>query len=103
MKIEFKGLYRYSHELLMRQCGYGMIPNRHTGETSFASRLSSGLYPRFHAYVDMGADGFTINLHLDQKAPSYGNETAHSGEYDGGLVEAEGERLRRTIETLKQA
>mgnify|MGYP000851654680 CR=1 FL=1 len=101
MKIDFKGLYRYRHELLMRQCGYGMIQNRRTGEISFARRLSNGLYPRFHAYVDTRADGFTVNLHLDQKAPSYGNETAHSGEYDGQVVEAEGERLRRVIEALK--
>ena len=39
-----------------------------------------------------------FNLHLDQKKPTYEGHVAHSGEYDGELVEEEAERIRRILE-----
>ncbi len=87
--------------MLMRKCSYGQLVSRRTGQVSYARRFSAGEYPRFHAYVDMHDDGFQVNLHVDQKKPSYGSHTAHSGEYDGELVEREGARIRQVIEGMK--
>lgn len=64
-------------------------------------RLGGALYPRFHAYLEVGTNEFQINLHLDQKQPSYGGSSAHNGEYDGDTVEQEAERVRQAIEALK--
>ena len=76
----------------MRSCGYAF--DRQTGdEQSFMRRIAGHDYPRFHAYVHLENKILVINLHLDQKKPSYGT-SAHSGEYDGGVVTAEAERIK---------
>lgn len=36
----------------------------------------------------------TLNLHLDQKQPSYQGSHAHSGEYKGALIEVEVARIK---------
>ena len=77
----------------MRSCGYAF--DRETGEESSCMRRLSGYdYPRYHAYVKKDGAALVINLHIDQKKPSYGGSRAHSGEYDGDLVEREMERIR---------
>ena len=78
----------------MRKCNYGEVRGR---EVSYARRLAGTQYPRFHAYIDLKDDGFTINLHLDQKKACYEGTTAHSGEYDGELVKDEGDRLEKIL------
>ena len=84
----------------MRSVGYhydGQDPR--TKEMRFYHSLSSALYPRFHIYctLDKSSKTLTINLHLDQKAPSYDGSSAHSGEYDGPLIEKEADRLKLNI------
>ena len=82
---------------LMRVCGYKEIYNPHKqNEVSYARSLeASRFYPRFHIYiVDAPNDRIEISLHLDMKKPSYEGATAHSGEYDGDLVEREAQRLK---------
>ena len=76
----------------MRRCGYGL----HTGgrERSYVRRFGRDLYPRFHAYVEDRGEKVVINLHLDQRAPVYRGVTAHSGEYDGEVVESEADRIK---------
>lgn len=55
-------------------------------------------YPRFHAYVEGDAlKELRVNLHLDQKQPTYGDQTAHSGEYDGPVVEGEMARINACL------
>ena len=77
----------------MRSCGYSF--DRQEGEEwSFARHLSNQDYPRFHTYVHQENDNLIINLHLDQKKPSYGTKYAHGGEYDGDLVLNESERIK---------
>ena len=67
-----------------------------TKEMRFYHSLSSGLYPRFHVYatLDKASKKLVINLHLDQKAPVYQGATAHSGEYEGELIEKEAMRIK---------
>jgi hypothetical protein len=74
---------------VVRRAGYGQVMDRRATEPSWARRLGSGIYPRFHIYIK----GDIINLHLDQKQVSYDGYNAHSGEYDGETVETEGQRI----------
>ena len=71
----------------LRKCGYAPFHD------SYIKVLSGSGYPRFHLYINENENQYVLNLHLDQKRPSYGKETAHSGEYDGKVVEEEGERI----------
>ncbi len=87
---------------IMRRIGYGEYRSRE-GEVSYMKRLHGTLYPRFHAYVEEKNGGLQINLHLDQKQPSYGGSHAHAGEYEGSTVEREMERLFGLIQNLSSA
>lgn len=88
----------------MRRAGYG-YQKEGSGEIAFVRRVSGSPFPRYHAYVmererkERGTRNLEINLHVDQKAPTYQRGRAHAGEYDGPLVEQEATRFR----TLTQA
>lgn len=84
--------------MVLRRSGYGLITNQQTKETSFVRRLGQNFYPRFHAYIN----DREINLHLDQKQPSYRGQKAHSGEYDGEVVAGEAERIKGAMERLRE-
>jgi hypothetical protein len=71
----------------LRKCGYAPFHD------SYIKVFSGSGYPRFHLYINEKEDQYIFNLHLDQKKPSYGKETAHSGEYEGRVVEEEGEKI----------
>ncbi|MDO8669229.1 MAG: hypothetical protein Q7K65_02960 [Candidatus Buchananbacteria bacterium] len=94
MKIQIQ--LNINADLIMRRSGYGYLRDRNTGQGSYARRLGNGFYPRFHVYIE----GASINLHLDQKQASYEGTSAHSGEYDGEVVEREGERIKNIMSGL---
>jgi len=71
----------------LRRCKYAPFYD------SYVRLLSRTGYPRFHLHIKETGSEYIFNLHLDQKKPSYENQTAHSGEYDGEVVEAEAERI----------
>ena len=77
---------------LARKAGY--IPDKSTGmgELAFVRPLDRD-YPRFHLYTREVDGVLALNLHLDQKRPTYGGHTAHSGEYEGELVSGEARRI----------
>jgi hypothetical protein len=80
----------------LRRCGYAPEgQDQKTGEFRFSRPLRGARYPRFHLYVNalVHSQTITLSLHLDQKQPSYQGSSAHSGEYDGALVEAETKRI----------
>lgn len=81
----------------MRSRGYAT--GYHRGEeTDFVRRITGQDFPRFHAYTHMEGSSFIVNLHLDQKKPSYaGSGHAHGGEYDGNLIEEEIKRIRGSM------
>jgi len=82
----------------LRKVGY--MPqgqDQRTGELSFLKSISGTPYPHFHIYCKTNKDSASCNLHLDQKRPSYEGSSAHSGEYDGALVEAEVERIKSLL------
>ena len=86
----------------IRRCGYGQVLDRRASEPSFSRRLGSGVYPRFHAYINQVSGGYVVNLHLDQKQASYEGTAAHSGEYEGETVEAEGRRIAEQLARLTE-
>lgn len=78
--------------VFLRRKGYhseGM--DRRTGELRFARSLGRGAYPKFHLYC---TNEGSCNLHVDHKAPSYEGSSAHSGEYEGEIVEGEAARIQ---------
>jgi hypothetical protein len=82
---------------LTRRLGYA--PKGVEGdEFNCARYLDSSGYPRFHLYIKQEKDNIFFNLHLDQKKPSYGGSSAHSGEYEGKMVEQEKERIIKALE-----
>jgi len=84
---------------LIRRAGYAEHRDRRSENISYTRRLGrTGFYPRFHLYIDERGDQVTLNLHLDQKQPTYAGSHAHSGEYEGELVEREMERISKTIQ-----
>jgi len=97
MKLRLnKNSLRENIAQLMRRAGY-RLNNHGRGELNFWRPLSGGAYPRFHAYIYEEAAEIVINLHLDQKHPSYAGSHAHSGEYDGELVKEELARINSLI------
>ncbi len=78
---------------LFRHCGYYYLKDRKTGKDSFVRRLTRNFYPRFHLYLDKKNDKLILNLHLDQKKPSYINQTAHSADYNNDIIKREMQRI----------
>ena len=60
-------------------------------------KLTYQNYPRFHIYLKQAGDKLIFNLHLDQKAPIYKGVHAHSGEYEGPIIEDEADRIKRLL------
>jgi len=82
---------------LMRAVGYVENVNR-KGELNYIRPITNGTdYPRFHIYPNQSEGGFDLNLHFDAKRPSYKGANAHAGEYDGRIVEEEGEKIKRVL------
>ena len=75
----------------LRECNYAPF------HESYVRPLAAHGFPRFHIYINETEDQYILNLHLDQKKPSYGKETAHSGEYDGPIIEKEATRIKSLI------
>ena len=94
MKISVQKL-NISAQNFLRRCGYLEIANPHkNNEISYARSLNLGrFYPRFHVYTETNQKQITLNLHLDAKKPSYEGTSAHSGEYDGLVIEKEARRI----------
>lgn len=86
---------------LVRRLGY-VLRNNEEGECNCVRSLSNMGYPRFHLFIRKDNDRFlALSLHLDQKKPSYKGSSAHSGEYQGELVEKEKERIVKLIEDFR--
>ncbi|MDD2731300.1 MAG: hypothetical protein PHW33_04240 [Candidatus Portnoybacteria bacterium] len=83
---------------VLRRAGYSFLrQDGQTGEQSFAKRVGSADFPRFHVYAKQNEKGeIEVSLHLDQKKASYKGVAAHSGEYDSaGWLAKEAEFLKQ--------
>jgi len=93
MKIEIEKKSNRNIKDLMRGAGYKLIGSD-GNQLNFIHRVGAFDYPRFHVYMSEKGEKWEINLHLDQKKPVYKGSTAHSGEYDGDLIEKEFTRIK---------
>lgn len=86
-----------------RKIGYVIIDAKNNVEYNLVRKLTGHNYPRFHAYVRSfgtaqdGTTRYRFSLHLDQKAPIYKGTHAHSGEYEGPVVEQEADRIKNSL------
>jgi len=98
MQLQFKGI-KDSSLSLMRRAGYHFVRlDEKTKEEEYQRRVSGGNYPRFHAFLKADRGSISMNLHLDQKKPSYEGCSSHSGEYeDSEILEKEAEMLKRVF------
>lgn len=53
----------FGYPLFLKNAGI-IICLHHNGKESFSRPLGNNHYPRFHIYVDEGADNLTFNIHL---------------------------------------
>lgn len=93
-KFPYKG---FNSRELIRRCSYGEWFDREYNKISYTHKLGSGNYPRFHVYLVDHDNYFEVDLHLDQKQPSYGVGHSHSGEHEGETVENEARRITTVI------
>ena len=107
MQFEIKNINK-SISNLMRTIGYQPAYFQKEGEVSIVRQLSRDDYPRFHLYIkerkslDTAVsrdklNTYVFNLHLDQKKLSYKGNHAHSGEYEGNIIEVETERIKSLL------
>ncbi len=93
------GRLKLNPKVLMIRLGYHQFANRES-QVSYSRRLGTGNYPRFHVYLKLRNDGTEFSVHLDEKQPSYPGSHAHSGQYDGEIVEAEAERIQSYLASI---
>ena len=99
MKVRFKEEPPNPPHVFMRDAGYARKVN-HDGDESFVRRISGFEFPRFHVYVQANQLATTaLSIHIDQKEHTYEGSSAHSGEYEGAVVEKELLRIRDALQT----
>ena len=81
----------------MRRIGYHPIGVSDRGELNCVRPLMGQAYPRFHIYTKEEGGEIIINLHLDQKKPSYAGSRAHAGDYGSETVREEAARIRSIL------
>jgi hypothetical protein len=97
MKLEIKKITENPVNML-RRVGYSFQRNE-GDEMSFVRPFSASGYPRFHMYVKVTGTDMAINIHLDVKKETYGDDTRHHGEYeDEGPLKDEVRRLRNLLD-----
>ncbi|MDP2704354.1 MAG: hypothetical protein Q8P01_03990 [bacterium] len=99
MKLEIKKPKNENLQTTMRRLGYKPIGYSDRGELNCVRPIGRD-YPRFHAYIKEDGDEYIFNIHLDQKRPSYGRETAHSGDYESDTVRDEVAYIQEQINKL---
>jgi len=97
MKLEIKNITENPVNAL-RRLGYA-FQRKEGEEMSFVRPFSASGYPRFHMYVKINGADMTLNIHLDRKKETYGNDTRHHGEYENeGPLGEEMKRIRMILE-----
>jgi hypothetical protein len=78
---------------LLRHAGYA-FQRTEGNEQAWVRVLASAGYPRFHMYTKQEKLTLFINLHLDHKKHTYGEDTRHHADYEyAGVLKDEVDRL----------
>lgn len=97
MQIEIKGI-KGNPANMLRRAGY-VFQRQENEEMSFVRPLAQAGYPRFHMYAQVKGFDLVINIHLDQKKETYGDNTRHHGEYENeGALKTEVERIKNILQ-----
>ncbi|MDO8633390.1 MAG: hypothetical protein Q8O97_03040 [bacterium] len=85
---------------ILRRVGYAPKLQTGTEEEEYAKSLNGNSYPRFHVYARVMSEERRafLNLHLDQRQPSYQGTARHGGEYEGAQVEIEAQRIKSSAQ-----
>lgn len=89
MKFKIENNLTQNVYSILRETGYMPLHDRLTGKNSYARKLSSNRYPRFHLYLQENPQEIIFDLHLDQNINSYEGQTAHNADYDSDEVRQE--------------
>ncbi len=105
MRVKFKLKNNINFRSFIRKAGYYQQASRiilnNVEEINCVRRLSVDNYPHFHLFIKkINQNEIILSLHLDQKKPSYSGASAHSGEYDSPLVQAEMKRIISILSDL---
>lgn len=82
----------------LRRAGYKPLRIHGAESESYIRTLRRADYPRFHIYVYKKKSTLAINLHYDEKRPSYKGTRAHTAQYQGELVAGEAARVLQILE-----
>jgi len=83
---------------LLRRAEY-IFQRKEGDEMSFVRPLARAGYPRFHMYAHLEGICLVINMHLDQKKETYGEDTRHHGEYENeGALKEEALRIQKILQ-----
>ena len=96
MEFQIKDIKDNIHNIA-RSIGYLILEAKSPNEYNMVRKLTGEHYPRFHIYVKQRGEYLDFSLHLDQKKPSYAGSHAHSGEYEGLVVEQEADRIKDSL------
>lgn len=88
--------FGYNLPQFMRRLGYRPLRRTPAGELNCVRPLG-GDYPRFHIYLKEDPKIIVLNIHLDQKKPSYEGTAAHGGDYDSETVRGEVDRIMNLL------
>ncbi len=97
MDIDLPFDFKQNLRNFLRKCSYSEFVDPYNQKTSYTKRFSRDYYPRFHLYINEKDGKFILNLHLDQKKPSYAGSHAHNAHYFGGIVEKDAPRIKGLI------
>lgn len=89
--------FDYNMPKFMRRLGYRPLRRTTDGELNCIRPLG-GDYPRFHIYLKEDPKIIVLNIHLDQKKPSYEGTHAHGGDYDSETVRWEVDRIMNLLD-----
>lgn len=89
--------FGYNVTQLARRLGYRPLQRTADGELNCVRPLG-GDYPRFHIYLKEDPKVIVLNIHLDQKKPSYEGAHAHGGDYDSETVRSEVDRIMNLLD-----
>src|SRR3989344_2321309 len=99
MKFELS-LQKENLLTILRRTGYAPKLQTSSEEEEYEKSLTGNPYPRFHVYARVNSEErrASLNLHLDQRQPSYHGTSRHGGEYEGAQVEIEAQRIKSSAQ-----
>lgn len=98
MKFQInKSQLNSNYAVFLKRLGYVFIRDRRSQTESFARRIRSDFYPRFHVYITENSDFVIFDIHIDHKKDASLSHSRHNTEYGGVLVENEVNRIKDSV------